>query len=162
MRKLKSWELGDEFWERAKELIPERKREKEREYKRKIGGGRKGLCKRKVLSGILYVLRTGIQWKALPKEKFGSASSVHKYFQEWVDSDFFLSLWKAGLAEYDEMEGIKWEWQSADGAMNKSPMGKESVGKNPTDRGKKWGKKKSPSRRNWSPTLDRRIRSERT
>ena len=34
----------------------------------------------KVFEAIVYVLRTGCQWKALPKEVFGSASSIHKYF----------------------------------------------------------------------------------
>ncbi|APM37733.1 transposase [Clostridium kluyveri] len=32
------------------------------------------------LEAILYVLRTGVQWKALPKEKFGASSSIHRYF----------------------------------------------------------------------------------
>jgi hypothetical protein len=35
------------------------------------------------------------------------------------------------------MEGIAWEWQSLDGAMVKAPLALESVGGNPTDRGKK-------------------------
>jgi hypothetical protein len=26
------------------------------------------------------------------------------------------------LAEYDEMEGIAWDWQSVDGAMTKAPL----------------------------------------
>lgn len=157
---MQSWEISDEFWERAKKLIPERKRDPKQEYKRKEGGGKKPMETRKILEGIFFVLRTGIQWKALPKEKFGSASSIHKYFQEWVLAGFFLDLWEAGLAEYDEMEGIKWEWQSGDGAMNKSPMGKESVGRNPTDRGKKRSQKKFAGRRNWSPTFNSRIRSQ--
>ena len=54
-------------------------------------------------SAIVYVLRTGMPWKALPKE-FGAASSVHQYFQQWEQAGVFLALWKAGLAEYDEME----------------------------------------------------------
>ena len=37
---------------------------------------------RQVFSAIVYVLRTGCQWKALPKE-YGSASAVHAYFQRW-------------------------------------------------------------------------------
>ena len=141
MSKKQSWELTNEFWERAKTLIPKRARDPNREYRRKEGGGRKRMEPRKVLEGILYVLRTGIQWKAIPKEKFGSASSIHQYFQEWTQAGFFLDLWAAGLAEYDEMKGIKWEWQSGDGAMNKSPMGQELVGNNPTDRGKKRSEK---------------------
>ena len=43
---------------------------------------------------------------------------------------------KAGLREYDELKGIAWKWQAADGAMTKAPLGGEKTGKNPTDRGK--------------------------
>jgi transposase len=160
MGKIQSWEVSDAFWERAEKLIPKKKRTPGKRYKRKAGGGRKPLDPRKVFEGIVYVLRTGIQWKALPKERFGSPSSIHQYFQEWEKAGFFKKLWKAGLHEYDDLEGIAWQWQSADGAMNKSPLGKESVGKNPTDRGKKWGEKKSARRRAWSPALDRRVRSQ--
>jgi len=42
----------------------------------------------------------------------------------------------AGLAEYDEMEGIEWEWQAIDAVMTKAPLGKDATGKNPTDRAK--------------------------
>jgi len=45
-------------------------------------------------------------------------------------------LWGAGLAEYDEMEGIEWEWQAIDGVMIKAPLSKDATGKNPTDRAK--------------------------
>ena len=160
--KIRSWEVSDAFWERARKLLPGRKRDPKKTYKRKTGGGRRPLDQRKVFEAILYVLRTGIQWKALPKERFGSSSSVHAYFQEWEEDGFFLRLWKAGLSEYNEMEGVAWEWQSADGAMNKSPMGKEDVGKNPTDRGKKRDQKKRLDRRAWRPALHRRMRSEHT
>lgn len=160
--KTKPWEVSDAFWQRAEKLLPGRKRDTKRSYKRRLGGGRKPLDPRKVFEAIVYVLRTGIQWKALPKEKFGSSSSIHAYFQEWSDDGFFLRLWKAGLSEYDEMEGIAWRWQSADGAINKSPMGKQDVGKNPTDRGKKRNQKKFTNRRAWRPALNRRMRSQYT
>jgi hypothetical protein len=48
----------------------------------------------------------------------------------------FVRLWRKGLAEYDEIEGIAWSWQSIDGAMVKAPLALEAVGANPTDRGK--------------------------
>jgi transposase len=114
---------------------------------------------RKVLSAIVYVLRTGCQWKALPKDEFGSASSVHKYFLEWKSKGVFAKLWRKGLAEYDEMEGIAWSWQSIDGAMVKAPLALESVGPNPTDRGKKWHQEKSSRRRAWNPAVPGRERS---
>lgn len=106
------------------------------------------------------MLRTGCQWKALPSE-FGSASSVHKYFQQWHKAGFFLRIWQAGLAEYDEMEGIAWQWQSIDGAMGKAPLGQECVGSNPTDRGKKRTQVQPAGRRAWGPAVDRRQRGKR-
>jgi hypothetical protein len=45
-------------------------------------------------------------------------------------------MWQAGLAEYEELKGIDWEWQAVDGAMTKAPLGGEKTGPNPTDRGK--------------------------
>jgi transposase len=115
---------------------------------------------RVVFAAIVYVLRTGCQWKALPKKEFGSASAVHKYFREWQEHGVFVRLWRKGLAEYDEMEGIAWTWQSIDGGMVKAPLALESVGPNPTDRGKKWDQTKPPRRRSWHPALPRRQRSE--
>ena len=56
--------------------------------------------------GIVYVLRTGFQWKALPTERFGSASAIHKRFLEWQAAAVFEPLWQGGLEMYDELEGI--------------------------------------------------------
>jgi transposase len=113
-----------------------------------------------IFEAIVYVLRTGCQWKALPKE-FGSASSVHKYFLEWKRQGTFVRIWRAGLAEYDEMGGIAWAWQSMDGAMVKAPLALEAVGPNPTDRGKKWDKTQRSRRRAWSPAVVSRKRGQR-
>lgn len=159
MGKPRSWEVSDEFWSKVEPLIPSGGRKPEVFYIRKAGGGRKGGDKRKIFEAIFYVLRTGIQWLAIPKERFGySGSTVHKYFRRWLEDGFFLRLWEAGLAEYDEMEGIAWEWQSADGATFKAPLGIEAVGPNPTDRGKKREQAQSSSRRAWRPAIDYRFR----
>ena len=115
---------------------------------------------RTIFAAIVYVLRTGCQWKALPKE-YGSASAIHKHFQNWHKAGFFVKLWRAGLAEYDQMEGIAWDWQSIDGAMGKAPLAQECVGPNPTDRGKKWTQTQRAHRRAWRPALDRRQRGQR-
>ena len=133
---IKSWELTDELWERIREFIPQRTRDTNKHYRRKPGAGRKPLSPRRVLEGIFYVLRTGIQWKALPKE-YGAASSVHQYFSEWAQAGVFRRMWQEGLISYDVMRGLGWEWQSVDGSMVKAPLAREAVGRNPTDRGKK-------------------------
>jgi transposase len=77
---------------------------------------------RKVMDGILYVLRTGCQWKMLPKE-FGSGSTCHRRFQQWVQLDIFKKIWIILLKEYDNKKGIKWMWQSIDSISIKSPLG---------------------------------------
>lgn len=141
MKRLASWKVSDDFWARVEPLIPQRQRDADRTYQRQAGGGRKPQSPRKVFEGILYVLRTGCQWKALPKSVFGSSSSVHQYFLDWEAVGLFEQLWKSGLKEYDDLEGIAWEWQSLDGAMVKAPLALEAVGRNPTDRGKNGSKR---------------------
>ncbi len=70
----------DNLWERVAQLIAVRARPRLRGYQRKPGGGRRLLEQRRVFEAIVYVLRTGIQWKALLKVQFGSPSPIHKYF----------------------------------------------------------------------------------
>ena len=159
-KRLPAWEVSDDFWRRVEPLIPERERQPAKAYVRKAGGGRKPKEARLVFEAIVYVLRTGCQWKALPAERFGSASAVHKRFLEWQKSGVFEALWKVGLAEYDDFEGIAWRWQSIDGAMMKAPLAQESVGPNPTDRGKKWEQAASAGRRTWRPVVAHRHRRE--
>ena len=112
-----------------------------------------------IFAAIVYVLRTGCQWKALPKS-FGSASAIHHHFQKWRQEGFFVRLWRAGLAEYDEMEGIAWEWQSLDGTQGKAPLAQEAVGNNPTDRGKKRNQAQPAGGRPWRPALAYRRRGQ--
>lgn len=162
MAKTKSWEVTDDFWERVGPLVPVRERPVERDYARKAGGGRKPKDARLVFEGIVYVLRTGCQWKALPAERFGSASAIHARFMQWEKAGFFEALWKAGLAEYDDLQGIAWRWQSIDGARMKAPLAQESVGPNPTDRGKKWKQASPAGGRAWRPVIDHRDRGKPT
>jgi transposase len=160
MAKIQSWEVSDTFWEKVAPLVPPPERNPNKTYLRRPGGGRRPIESRTIFAGILYVLRTGCQWKALPKERFGSGSAIHTHFMKWMRTGFFVALWRAGLAEYDEMEGIAWHWQSIDGAMIKAPLAREAVGANPTDRGKKRQQAASLGGRAWRPALHSRNRSK--
>jgi transposase len=160
MPRIQSWEVSDAFWEKVAPLIPLPERNPNKSYKRKAGGGRKPIPSRKIFEAILYVLRSGCQWKALPKERFGSPSTIHTHFLRWAEVGFFVALWQAGLAEYDHMEGIAWSWQSIDGAMVKAPITMESVGQNPTDRGEKWNQTPRSGGRPWGPAVGRRDRGK--
>ena len=67
-----------------------------RRFARKPGGGRKPKDPRLVFEAIVYVLRTGCQWKALPAERFGSASAIHRRFLEWEKAGVFLEAMASG------------------------------------------------------------------
>jgi transposase len=88
-----------------------------------------------MMDAIFYVLRTGIQWKALPRS-IAAGSSAHDRFQEWQRTGVFRQMWQAGLLTYDQAKKIEWEWQAMDGAMTKAPLGGDETGSNPTDRAK--------------------------
>ena len=135
-------EIPEALWERIELLLPL--------CKPSPKGGRPRLPMRNVVSGILYVLATGCQWKAMPKQ-FGSGSAIHEYFQEWVELGVFQELWEFVLTEYDELKGIDWKWQSMDGAMTKSPLGGEKNRQKPDRSGQAGGEAVDPGRWPWRP-----------
>jgi len=121
------WHLPERLWNQVKPLLGSEKRPGTR--------GRPPVPFRQVLDGILFVLRTGCQWKAVPKG-LTSGSTLHRRFQAWVGVGVFRVLWKRLLREYDALRGIAWRWQALDSASTKAPLGGEATGPNPTDRGK--------------------------
>ena len=76
------------------------------------------------MDGLIWLLRTGAQWSALPKE-FGPKSTCHARFQEWVASGAFAQAWALVLAAYDGEVGLELTWQAADGCLTKAPLGKK-------------------------------------
>jgi putative transposase len=121
------WKIPDEMWQRISPSLPPEKEPGT--------PGRPPVPFRKVIDGILFVLRTGCQWKALP-DCFGSGSTVHRRFQQWERAGIIDAIMRVMLAWYDRRRGIDWEWQAADTKMAPAPLGGEATGPNPTDRGK--------------------------
>jgi transposase len=105
--------VSDELWDEIRLILPSEKPNNTI--------GRPAVSFRKVLDGILYVLRTGCQWKMLPKE-FGSGSTCHRRFQQWSISKVFQRLWSRLLKVYDGIVGIQWKWQSLDSISVKAPL----------------------------------------
>ena len=106
--------IPDGLWMEVQPLLPPEKK--------RGTNGRPMVSFRIVLDGILYVLRTGCQWKMLPAE-YGSGSTCHRRFQEWVRKGVFQKLWVKLLERYDGLRGIRWEWQSLDSLTVKAPLG---------------------------------------
>ncbi len=148
-----SWEVSDALWERVEPLLPKAvpKTRGHGTTRRKVGG-RPRVPAQRVFAGILYVLRTGCQWKAAPAE-FGSGSSLHRYFQAWVRRGVFRKLWRLGLLEYDQRKHIQWRWQSLDGALTKAPLGGEKNREKPDRSRENWrqafGADRRPRRADW-------------
>jgi transposase len=136
-RIIDQFRLPDQVWQRLEPLLPKHRRSKK--------GGRPPLPLRQMADGVFYVLRTGCQWKAAPAE-FGSGSSLHRYFQEWVRRGVFRKLWRLGLLEYDRHKHIQWDWQTIDGAMTKAPLGGEKNREKP-DRSREVGNETFPPHR---------------
>lgn len=92
------WKIPDPMWTQLRELLPEEK----------ASGtpGRPPVPFRKVLNGILHVLRTGAHWNAVPGA-YGSGSTCHRRFQEWTRAGLFERLVTALLQIYDELRGIE-------------------------------------------------------
>ena len=131
-------EMSDVFWKKVEPLLDS--------FKRKKSGGSPPLDFRIILNGIFYVLKTGCQWNCLP-QFYGSKSTVHEHFQKWVSAGVFAEIFRLNAEEYQELNGIKWEWQAMDGALVQAPvrgqaicLEEEGLGRNPTDRGRSGSK----------------------
>ena len=116
----------ESLWFAVEPLLPDNKTRKR---------GRPAECNRKMFFAIFYVLRTAMQWKALPR-CLGAASSVHDRFRQWVKAGVFHSLWQTGLMQLHIEGALDWEFQCIDGCITKAPLGGEATGPNPTDRAK--------------------------
>ena len=107
-------EIPDELWERVQRYLPKRSRSSK--------GGRPPIAERRAMNGILYRLKTGCQWDAIPAE-FGSRSTCYRRFVEWTDAGVFKMMYVEMLLLYDEERGIEWAWASLDSVSVKAPKG---------------------------------------
>jgi len=85
--------VDDDLWAEIEPLLPKRRR-------RKRNPGRKPLCNRRVLTGILFVLKSGIPWEMLPKEmECGSGMTCWRRLKEWHRRGVWQRLYRVLLAK---------------------------------------------------------------
>jgi putative transposase len=108
------WTVPDNLWAVLAEVLDE--------FYPAAATGRPRADLRRVLDGIIYRLRSGVQWNHLPAE-FGSDTTVHRWFQRFVADGVFERLWAVLVGACDELGGVDWEWQSADTVMGKARFG---------------------------------------
>ena len=108
------WEVSDELWDIIQSILDE--------LDPPADTGRPRTGQRAALNGIIYRMRSGVQWNQLPR-RFGDDSSVHRTMQRWIARGVFKLLWAVLLENCEELGAVDWQWQSADGAMSKAPFG---------------------------------------
>ena len=95
--------LDDALWEIIEPLLPPAK------LRRQRYPGRKRLSDRQVLTGILFVLKTGIAWEDLPQEMgCGSGMTCWRRLAEWHRAGVWKRLHAVLLARLQGAEQIDW------------------------------------------------------
>ena len=146
------WEIPDELWRRIEPIL--------KEFWPKKPTGRRVANWRKMLNAIIFRMRSGCQWDQLP-ERFGPKSTVHDWFQRWVEGGIFEKIWAVLVAECDELGGVQWQWQSADAMLGKARFGGEKDGQEPHRPRQKGHQEEPPDRRRWRASGRRDGRRER-
>jgi putative transposase len=113
------WEIPDELWRRIEPIL--------KEYWPRKATGRHVANWRKMLNGIIFRMRSGCQWEKMP-ERYGPKSTVHDWFQRWAAGGVLEKTWAVLVAECDELDGVDWQWQSADAMLGKARFGGEKDG----------------------------------
>ncbi|MGW5466156.1 transposase [Streptomyces sp. NPDC003996] len=109
--------MSDELWARVQPLLPVVPR-------RADHPGRRHLDDRKVLSGILFVLYTGIPWEFLPQELgFGSGMTCWRRLRDWNDAGVWQRLHESPLAELHAVGALDWSRAVIDGSHVRAMKG---------------------------------------
>lgn len=110
--------LDDELWERIEPLLPPAKPRRFR-YP-----GRKPVDNRKALTGILFVLRTGIGWEYLPQEMgCGSGMTCWRRLRDWQKVGIWDKIHRALLNKLRQAEKIDWSRAVVDSASVRALFG---------------------------------------
>ncbi len=95
--------VSDKLWELIQPLLPTPK------PRRRRYPGRKPLSDRRVLTGILFVLKSGIPWQMLPQEMgCGSGMSCWRRLRDWQEAEVWQKLHELLLSKLRAADQIDW------------------------------------------------------
>ena len=101
--------VPDELWQRIEPLLPPEPP--------KPKGGRPRLPARAVLTGIVFVLKTGIPWEDLPQEMgCGSGMTCWRRLRDWHQAGVWQRLHRVLLDELGRADRIDWSRAALDSA----------------------------------------------
>jgi len=108
-------ELTDKQWEIIEPVLP---KSRSRKGKR----GRPPVDKRAVLNGILWILKTGTQWREMP-DKYPPYQTCHRYFQNWSRLGILARLLKRLASDLIKRGQLRIEEGFIDGSFSAAKKG---------------------------------------
>ncbi len=106
--------LTEAQWKKIAPLLP-----KPRKHRK---GGRPWIENRRVLEGILWILRSGARWQDMP-EKYPHPSTCWRRLRDWDEQGVWLNIWRAFLSELNERQQLKWSESFLDGSFAPAKKG---------------------------------------
>ncbi|HXW13143.1 MAG TPA: IS5 family transposase [Terriglobia bacterium] len=106
--------LTDAQWAKVQPLLPRRPPRPK--------GGRPPANDRKVLEGILWILRSGARWQDLPEE-FPAPATCWRRLRDWEEQGVWLEIWRAFLGELNERQQVNWSEAFMDGSFAPAKKG---------------------------------------
>jgi len=86
--------------------------------------GRPRFEDRKVMNGILYILRTGSRWADIPKtESYGNPVTCWRRLKEWEEAGYWNEIWKKVLLSLDKKKKVNWIKIFLDGSFAPAKKG---------------------------------------
>lgn len=117
--------VSDELWAEIEPLLPPEPP--------KPKGGRPRISNRATLTGILFVLKSGIPWEMLPQEMgCGSGMTCWRRLQAWQEAGVWDALVQVLLHRLAEADQIDWRRAALDAQSVPAPKGGSKPG--PTQR----------------------------
>jgi transposase len=109
--------LPDELWQDISPLLPPRPGPS-------CKGGRPPADERSVLRGIIFILKSGLQWQMLPREAFGvSGSTCWRRFTEWAEAGIWPQLHQRLLTRLGRLGGLDPQHGIVDSASVRAASG---------------------------------------
>lgn len=102
-------ELSESQWEQVKEVLP-----------RMSWTGRPRKSDRRVVNGIMWILKTGAPWRDLPRDRFGPWKTVYNRFNKWSREGVFDGILEALQLKADEAGKINWDLWCIDGSVQRA------------------------------------------
>jgi transposase len=121
--------VSDALWERIRPLLPVLPPHPK--------GGHPWVGNRQALTGILFVLRSGIPWEMLPQEMgCGCGMTCWRRLRDWQAAGLWNQLHSVLLDELRGADKIDWSRAVVDSSSLRALAGGPKTGPNPTDRAK--------------------------